>query len=52
MNITGHRTRRVFDRYRIVSPSDLQSVAHQSLTQCRSKGNCKVRRRNTNGELA
>ena len=33
MNITGHRTRRVFDRYHIVSPGDLQSVAHLMANQ-------------------
>jgi integrase len=27
MQVTGHRTRSVFDRYHIVSPSDLQDVA-------------------------
>ena len=29
MQVTGHRTRSVFDRYHIVSPSDLQDVARQ-----------------------
>jgi integrase len=27
MKVTGHRTRAVFDRYHIVSPTDLQDVA-------------------------
>ena len=27
MKATGHRTRAVFDRYHIVSPSDLQDAA-------------------------
>jgi integrase len=29
MQVTGHRTRSVFDRYHIVSPSDLQDVARR-----------------------
>ena len=29
MTVTGHRTRAVFDRYHIVSPSDLQEVARR-----------------------
>jgi integrase len=29
MTVTGHRTRSVFDRYHIVSPSDLQDVARR-----------------------
>ena len=28
MKVTGHRTRAVFDRCHIVSPGDLQDVAH------------------------
>jgi hypothetical protein len=29
MTVTGHKTRAVFDRYHIVSPSDLQDVAQK-----------------------
>jgi integrase len=29
MKVTGHRTRAVFDRYHIVSPTDLQDVARK-----------------------
>jgi integrase len=29
MTVTGHRTRRVFDAYHIVSPGDLQDVARK-----------------------
>ena len=29
MTVTGHRTRSVFDRYHIVSPTDLQDVARR-----------------------
>jgi hypothetical protein len=29
MKITGHRTRTVFDRYHIISPSDLQEAARK-----------------------
>ena len=29
LKVTGHKTRAVFDRYRIVSPSDLQDVARR-----------------------
>jgi integrase len=29
MKVTGHKTRAVFDRYHIVSPTDLQDVAHR-----------------------
>lgn len=29
MQVTGHRTRSVFDRYHIVSPADLQDVARR-----------------------
>jgi hypothetical protein len=29
MEVTGHRTRAVFDRYHIVSPRDLQEVARK-----------------------
>ena len=29
MKITGHKTRRVFDRYRIVSPGGLQEAARR-----------------------
>jgi hypothetical protein len=29
MNVTGHRTRSVFDRYHITSPADLQDVARR-----------------------
>ena len=29
MQVTGHRTRSVFDRYHIVSPSDLQDVTRR-----------------------
>ena len=29
MNVTGHKTRNVFDRYDIVTPSDLQEVARK-----------------------
>ena len=31
MNITGHKTRSVFDRYHIVSPGDLQEVTRRSI---------------------
>ena len=30
MKVTGHRTRAVFDRYHIVSPTDLQDVAREA----------------------
>ena len=30
MKVTGHRTRAVFDRYHIVSPTDLQDVAGEA----------------------
>ncbi len=29
MQVTGHKTRSVFDRYHIVSPGDLQEVARK-----------------------
>jgi hypothetical protein len=29
MKVSGHRSRTVFDRYRIVSPGDLQDVARK-----------------------
>ncbi len=29
MTVTGHKTRSVFDRYHIVSPTDLQDVARR-----------------------
>ena len=29
MNVTGHKTRAIFDRYHIVSPADLQEVARK-----------------------
>lgn len=29
MQVTGHKTRAVFDRYHIVSPADLQDVARK-----------------------
>jgi len=29
MQVTGHRTRSVFDRYHIVSPADLQDVGRR-----------------------
>ncbi len=29
MKVTGHKTRAVFDRYHIVSPTDLQDVARR-----------------------
>jgi hypothetical protein len=29
MQVTGHRTRNVFDRYHIVSPADLQEAARK-----------------------
>ena len=29
MELTGHKTRAVFDRYHIVSPADLQDVARR-----------------------
>ena len=29
MKVTGHKTRAVFDRYHIVTPSDLQDVARK-----------------------
>ena len=29
MKVTGHKTRNVFDRYHIVTPSDLQEVARK-----------------------
>jgi hypothetical protein len=29
MQVTGHRTRPVFDRYHTVSPADLQDVARR-----------------------
>jgi hypothetical protein len=30
MKITGHRTRTIFDRYHIVSPTDLQDAARKN----------------------
>jgi integrase len=42
MQITGHKTRSVFDRYHIVSPEDLQAAAAKLATLRGSKESSKV----------
>lgn len=45
MQVTGHKTRRVFDAYHIVSPADLQDVARKLAAPATGKGTGNVRGR-------